>query len=97
MQLQLVNQTRFNLNKLGLLTIVVAGLLLTPSVNAEITLGLFAGQSFVDNGDLNLKQGYTHLNFKDVSWEDNSFKSPIFYGARMDYWFNDAPNWGGVR
>ena len=94
MQLQLVNQTRFNLNKLGLLTIVVAGLLLTPLVNAELTLGLFAGQSFVDNGDLILKQGNTHLNFKDVSWEDNSFKLPIFYGARMGYWFNDAPNWG---
>jgi lipid A oxidase len=82
------------LNKHGVLSILVAGLLLTPLVNAEVTLGLFAGKSFVDNGDLNLKQDNTNLNFKDVSWEDNSFESPIFYGARIGYWFNDAPNWG---
>lgn len=94
MKLQHANPPRLHRTKPGLLTIVVAGFLLTPTVNAEVTLGLFAGKAFVDNGDLSLKQGDTHLNFKDVSWEDNSFKSPIFYGARIGYWFNDAPNWG---
>jgi lipid A oxidase len=79
---------------LKLLTLVTAGALMASPVNAEVTLGFFAGQSFIDNGDLNLKQGDTNLNYHDVSWDDRSFDSPIFYGARVGYWFNDAPNWG---
>jgi lipid A oxidase len=84
-----------NLNKPRLFALLlVAGFLLTPSVKAEVTLGVFAGKSFVDNGDLNMSQGNTNLNYKDVSWDDKSFQSPIFYGARIGYWFNNAPNWG---
>ena len=67
---------------------------MASTANAEINLALYAGQSMVDNGDLNLTQGNTNMNFHDVSWEDNSFEEPIFYGARIGYWFKDAPNWG---
>ena len=94
MQPTKIKSTWLKPHKSKLLTVLISGLLLTPSVNAEITLGLFAGKSFVDNGDLNLKQGSTNLDFKDVSWEDNSFKSPVIYGARIGYWFKESPNWG---
>lgn len=83
----------YRLSKLKLL-VLLPGLLLAPSVNAELNLALFGGKSMVDNGDLNLTQANTNMNFHNVSWEDKSFKSPIFYGARIGYWFNDAPNWG---
>ncbi|GAB6141869.1 outer membrane beta-barrel protein [Methylosoma difficile] len=73
---------------------LVSGLLMASVANAEINLALYAGQSFIDNGDLNLKQGTTNLTFHDVSWNDKSFESPIFYGARIGYWFDSAPNWG---
>ncbi len=83
----------YRLHKMKRLALL-AGLLLTSSVNAEINLALFAGKSMVDNGDLNLTQAGTNMNFHDVSWEDKSFEEPIFYGARIGYWFNEAPNWG---
>jgi lipid A oxidase len=89
-----VNTSRIKLSIPQLFALVVAVFLLAPPVNAEVTIGFFAGQSFIDNGDLNLKQGDTNLNYQDVSWDDKSFESPIFYGARLGYWFNDAPNWG---
>jgi lipid A oxidase len=73
---------------------LVSGLLMASVANAEINLALYAGQSFVDNGALNLKQGVTNLTFSDVSWDDKSFESPIFYGARIGYWFDSTPNWG---
>lgn len=78
----------------SLVLLLVAGYLLSPSANAEVTLGVYAGQSFIDNGDLNLTQGNTNLNYNNVSWADKSFESPIFYGARIGYWFNAIPYWG---
>lgn len=94
MKLSEVNLSRIKLNRSWLFTLILAVVLLAPPVNAEVTLGFYAGQSFTDNGDLNLTQGDTNLNYTDVSWDERSFESPIFYGARVGYWFNDAPNWG---
>ncbi|MDO9103557.1 MAG: hypothetical protein Q7U57_01215 [Methylovulum sp.] len=51
---------------------------MTQSVNAELNLALFAGKSITDDGDLNLTQGNTNLNYHDVSWGDRSFEEPIF-------------------
>jgi len=69
-------------------------LTLACTANAEINLAFYSGQSFIDNGDLSLNQGKTNLNFNDVSWNDKSFEAPIFYGARVGYWLDSAPNWG---
>ncbi|KJV07461.1 hypothetical protein VZ94_04615 [Methylocucumis oryzae] len=74
--------------------VLVSGLLLTSNTNAEINLAIYGGKSFIDNSDLNLTQGNTNLNYSNVSWEDNSFDEPAFYGARIGYWFNSMPNWG---
>ena len=82
------------LNK-QILTLILSGsFFIAPSANAELSISGCGGKSFIDNGDLNLKQGQTNLNYKDVSWEDNSFESPIFYGARIGYWLKDASNIG---
>lgn len=51
----------------SLVLLLVTGFLFAPTVNAEVTVGVFAGQSFIDNGDLNLTQGNTNLNYKNVS------------------------------
>lgn len=63
-------------------------------VRAEFNLAFFSGKTVTDDGDLKLIQGNTNMNFRDVEWEDRSFESPIYYGARLEYWFNDTPNWG---
>ncbi len=73
---------------------LLMGMLLSQTSYAEINLALFAGQSMIDNGDLNLKQTATDMNFREVSWNDRSFEEPIFYGAKLGYWFTSRPNWG---
>jgi lipid A oxidase len=73
---------------------LLTGLLCASLANAELNLAFFAGKSFTDDGDLNLTQGNTNLNFSGVSWKDRSFDEPIFYGARVGYWFDNTPNWG---
>jgi lipid A oxidase len=95
MKIRAVKLAYFAINQQRSLNLLLVGLFLaSTSAFAEITLGVYAGQSFIDNGDLNLTQGNTNLNYKNISWDDKSFESPIFYGARIGYWFNDAPNWG---
>jgi len=60
------NLANFILNQQRSLTLLLAtGFLLSPSAMAEITVGVYAGQSFIDNGDLNLTQGNTNLGAFD--------------------------------
>ncbi|MFA5983022.1 MAG: hypothetical protein WC782_03310 [Methylococcaceae bacterium] len=73
---------------------LLSGLSYLPVASAEFNIALYSGQAYVDDGDLNLKQGNTNLNFNNVSWGDRSFDSPAYYGARVGYWFDSAPNWG---
>jgi len=94
MKLQPIMKKPSKLAKATLLTLMTTGLLSVQPVNAELNLAIFAGKSLIDNSDLNLKQGNTNMTFHDVEWEDKSFESPIFYGGRVGYWFDSAPNWG---
>lgn len=75
-------------------TLITAVLLAPAAAIAEFSVALYAGKQFTGNGDLRLKQGQTDLKFHDVSWGDNSFESPIYYGGRVSYWFEDLPSWG---
>lgn len=80
----------------GLLGVAFASALLAVSsiAHAEWRLSLYGGASYTLESDVKLKQpGGTDLTLHDVPWSDESFKSPIYYGARLGYWFNDAP-WG---
>lgn len=80
----------------GLVIVVMmtAGLLMPLTSNAEFSVAFYTGKLLTDNGDLRLKQGHTDLSFHDVRWEDHSFETPIFYGARISYWFDELPAWG---
>ncbi len=54
---------------------------------------LGAASTQVSDVELSLPGG-TNLTFNDVSWDDESFSGPIYYGLRTGYWFEGRPNWG---
>lgn len=74
--------------------LIAAGVFMPLSASAELSIALYAGKQLTGNGDLRLKQGQTDLTFHDVSWKDGSFELPIYYGARLSYWFDELSPWG---
>ncbi|HEX2115124.1 MAG TPA: hypothetical protein VHM01_12025 [Alphaproteobacteria bacterium] len=73
---------------------LMIGLLIAPSAKAEWRISVYGGGSHTFDSDVKLRQpGGTDLTLKDVPWRDESFESPIYYGARLTYWFEDSP-WG---
>lgn len=85
----------------GILGAAAAGFLLAAGTlapaGAEPFLDLFAGKSFALNSDLDLKQPRSGSDFtiEDVSFDDQSFKSPPWYGLRAGYFFEKHP-WLGT-
>jgi lipid A oxidase len=80
----------------GLLGVAFAPVILAFAsiAHAEWRVSVYGGASYTFDSDVKLKQpGGTDLTLHDVPWSDESFKSPIYYGARLGYWFNDSP-WG---
>lgn len=69
-------------------------LLLAGSARAEWTLGGSVGASRTVDSDVTLSDGSTRLVFESVSWDDESFRSPIYYGIRVGHWFDRRPRWG---
>jgi len=62
---------------------------------AEFFLSGYLGVSSTQDSDVELvRPGGTNLTFSDVSWDDDSFASPMYYGVRAGYWFKNSPNWG---
>lgn len=80
--------------KFTLVLVLMTGLFMPLTANAEFSVAFYTGKQLTDNGDLQLKQGNTSLTFSDVRWEERSFEPPIFYGARISYWFDELPAWG---
>ena len=65
--------------------------------HAEVVLSYYGGAALTDDNDLKLHQpGGTSLTFHDVSWSDQSFESPYYYGARLTYWLVSKPRWGAA-
>jgi len=65
------------------------------TARAELVVSLYGGKAVAHDADVKLDQpGGTHLTFNDVSWDDESFQSPLYYGARLGYWWESAPHWG---
>lgn len=62
------------------------GLLLALLVQGEVQVSFYAGKAWTLDSEVDYADITT-----DVSWEDESFESPIYYGARVSY-FYDA--WG---
>jgi hypothetical protein len=65
------------------------------SVQAEWMVSLYGGIARTLASDVTLKElGDTHLTFHDVSWDDESFKEPQYFGLRLTYWFDRRSPWG---
>lgn len=64
-------------------------------VGAETGLSVFIGKSFTHDSDVRLRQsGDTRLTFHGVSWDDESFEMPIYYGFRVTHFLKRHPDWG---
>jgi hypothetical protein len=73
-----------------LLTLAVIG-----PARAETQFSLYIGKSFTNDSDLQLRQpGDTRLTFHGVSWEDESFQMPIYYGWRVTHFLEPDERWG---
>jgi lipid A oxidase len=70
-------------------------LLASQSARAETNLSLFIGKAFTNDSDVRIRQSNnTSLTFHGVSWSDESFVNPIYYGGRVTHYFKRAPDWG---
>jgi opacity protein-like surface antigen len=78
---------------------VLIGLALAAAapLHGETLLAIYSGKSFTDKSDLTLSQpaADTRLRFRDVAYDDESFTSPIYYGAKVTHFFRDRP-WLGA-
>ncbi len=65
------------------------------AARAEVAVGGCLGAALTPANDVTLAQGGgTRLTFRGVSWEDQSFKPPLYFGVRAGYWFPRASHWG---
>lgn len=73
-------------------------LIVFPALNtahAELVLSVYGGAAGTYDSDVKLKQpGGTDLTFSKVSWDDDSFESPPYYGLRLAWWLKGSPKWG---
>ncbi len=61
----------------------------------QIVLSGYAGLAVTPRADLTLERaGGTNLTFRDVAWEDASFRSPQYYGLRLGVFLGRRSPWG---
>ena len=78
-----------------LFTVFFSIIVFTRSARAEFVLSAYGGVADTMKTDVKLSQpGGTDLTFSDVSWADKSFDGPIYYGLRLNYWFNNYKGLG---
>lgn len=65
------------------------------AARAEVAVGGCLGAGVTPASDVTLDTGGgTRLTFHGVSWEDQSFKPPLYFGLRAGYWLTRASHWG---
>ncbi|ETX08654.1 MAG: hypothetical protein ETSY2_04120 [Candidatus Entotheonella gemina] len=65
------------------------------STQAEWMLSLYGGIAHTLDSDARLKEpGDTRLTFHDLSWDDESFQEPQYFGFRLTYWLSRQSPWG---
>jgi hypothetical protein len=77
--------------------LIVLSLALLPAVcGAENVFYTFGGQAVPRSHDLEIQQPMlgNYMTFKDVTYRDESFRGPMYYGFRYSHFFNDHPHWG---
>ena len=61
------------------------------SEGASTFIGAYGGMPYTYPSDVVLQRPGVHdLTVKDVAWDGKPFKSPIYYGARISHWPEDA-------
>lgn len=79
----------------GPLVVFCFAIIISGVASAELFFSGYMGIASTHDTDVELNRpGGTNLTFSDVSWDDDSFASPIYYGLRAGYWFKNSPNWG---
>ena len=79
------------------LAALVWALVAPGMARAEVAFGIYGGAAITADCDVTLVQnGGTRLTFQGVSWADESLSSPIYYGARLAYWFGGSSHWGVI-
>lgn len=67
-----------------------------PLAGAEVFFDGFIGKSFTHDSDVKIKQPGLGNDFTiaDLSFDDDSFKAPWYYGYRLGYFFERLPAFG---
>lgn len=77
---------------------LLALLLATGTAIAETQLSFYLGKATHQESDLDFDPGGGGggggVTFDDVSWDDESFRSPLYYGARVTHFFAQRPSFG---
>ena len=86
------------MRRLGLTFLLGAWLWATPiqPSHAEWFMDFYLGKSFPLNSDLTINQPANNSRFtiEDVSFDDESFSDPPYYGLRAGYFFERYPSLG---
>ncbi len=74
----------------------LASLVLLPAAaHAQLTLTLRQGKAWVESSDLLVQRpNGTDVLLHDLTWEDQSYRSPIYYGLGLTWWLPRHPEWG---
>lgn len=77
--------------------IALLALAIPSQVGAEAFLDLYLGKTFTHDSDIHIKQSRlaNDYTFEGVTFHDNSFKDPPYYGLRAGYFFERHP-WLGL-
>lgn len=76
------------------LLVGVALLSAVSPLRAETGLDLLAGKSWTADASVRLRDLNRDLSFHNVSWTDESFRSPIYYAIRVSHWPGNHGRWG---
>ncbi len=76
--------------------LLLAVLVLLPAAaHAELALTLRQGKAWVESSDLLLQRpNGTDVVLQDLTWEDQSYRGPIYYGLGLTWWLPRHPEWG---
>jgi lipid A oxidase len=83
------------IGKLAVTAGLAGALFAVDGAHANLRLSAYGGVAETLDTDVEFEQdGGTALTLNDISWDNESFQSPIYYGLRLSYWFDRAPSWG---
>ncbi|HXT50733.1 MAG TPA: hypothetical protein VN811_06795 [Thermoanaerobaculia bacterium] len=80
--------------RLGLAATLALAVVLPIEARAQLTLTLRQGKGWVESSDLRLSRPNTDVTLRDVTWKDDSYRSPIYYGVGLTWWLPRHREWG---